>query len=580
MQKDIISAIFKKSKVTGDDVGRLLIADMAKEMIALVETGKVKSTFTQADFDRMLEKIRGNEYQLNRYNLHVHLYNSIKGTYQLTNMVRENAINKVKKYTKHIRGVQADIERILREDSLPLIMTQKQYDKAFEEVFNKECESKYSYLWLFMCAVQYYLTNYEYYQREGNEYNEKTPKKDKQADALIKQYQSEPVKCKELLEVFKDRYEEDNYIVNYYFKDTGDIIPEDNIKLIEELNNRGIPNLYATYPIKLIEEGVFLHIDEPTYNNIERFVTEENRDKYFDTKVTYKQYEQPITKFDILDLFFMFGDYEDDILEGADTEASKEIVHRFNLILKELPELKDFITGKLKAYKNLAQYTPKKDIDLLKLSIPYKVLYDNDVCVFKNYVKITFRKEHYRARNGVAIINEDFIKEYEREDFISPEGDYIQQEANCIQEGLTKRLKEDLLKGNIQIDADIYKDVRFINAYNAFIDITAKVLKIPDLEIWHIGTEDIEGEVKSYNIFTNYLLSSQLKDYMENKQHTDATALKESILNTFPFIDLNTAKITPENYQKGLDYVSDINNFERDHDPTPIYILQGIEIKQ
>lgn len=585
MQKDIISSIFKKGKVTGDDVGRLLLADMAEEMISLAETGKVKATFTQAEFDSIRNKLTDN-YQIERYNLYTHIYNAIKGMYSFTNMIEQSALGDINKYKDMITGIQGSIARTIIEDKKPLVMTQKQYDKAFKEVFEAECEEKYNYIWLFLCAVQYYFTNYEYYQREGNEYNEKTPKKDKKADAIIKQYKEEPVSNKALLEVFKDRYEADNYIVHYYFKDTGEQIPADNTELIKELNKRGIPNTFDKFnledeasEIPRLIAGIYTY--DETYNNIERFTTDEVRDKYFDKKVTYKQHEQPITKFDIADLFFMFDDY--DLLGDEDAEADKVIVQRFNLILQELPELKEFITEKLEAYKDLAQYMPKKTCDIVKLNIPYKVLYDNDICNFKSYVINSFRNKYYKARNGVAIVNEAFIEEWEREDYITPEGEYKTPKtmfsvADAVADITMEKLaeKEDI-HPEMGIQEQFYSGVRFLYAYNKFIEIIADVVKVPKLDIWQVSPLEIENNARRFNEVLHFLISCQIDTYAQNGRYDEAQKLKETILKTLPYIDLEKVKVKEENYKKGLEYISDIKNFTNSSpDPLPIYILAGI----
>ena len=127
------------------------------------------------------------------------------------------------------------------------------------------------------------------------------------------------------------------------------------------------------------------------------------------------------------------------------------------------------------------------------------------------------------------------------------------------------------------LSKNLYSSLKTVYAYNEFVKIVAEVTNLPVIkEAFTYGLDEIEDTIKEYNKLLYLLLVMVIPAHASKGHYTKDMQFREDVFNTFPYIDKTRAEVTPEDREKGLEFISDLNNFKGISAVSkPIYILSG-----
>lgn len=573
MKKDIVSIITKKKNITGDDVGRLLIADMSEEFINFKKTNEMKSIITQDEFNRLLHSLQGNR-EIDRYNHYVSIHNTIRSYYIANQYLLEIAKGKLSLFEQLLDNVINSIEQGIVKYHTPVIMTEEQYNKQLAECEKEIKEETYNYFEVLCYLFTFYCVEYPA-DREKNP--DETPI-NKELEKILNQYKKEKVKNKELI----DLYIRGNYVTDakgYFSFINGYSIGESREEFIKELRMQNIKpieenlNNYTAKELKKAPDEDFIR-DILTAEQIEE-------------NLNYTRYTEPpetIYKSDIMDISDILMLMYD--LETEDKEEQEEIIEETKALMKELPELTDFILKAIDKEKALKVF---RGIDLKKGFKTTLTGADMKDAVFFKYNRrcinnLTVRKNPQIATSGIAVLkdtingidvrnyNEDEEKNYKD---VSDDITFLHK-VNADFKGFL--LKKELLPNKSLLDS-FYITMIQVNAHNTFLEILSDTLGLPSIkEAFSLSIEDIEDRVQMFNKKLKITLTLQTLNYSKCEHYEEGTELRENLFKLLPYIDLKNSDIKPENKSKAIAYISEISNFKGlSATTTPLYILEGVD---
>lgn len=572
MKKDIVASIIKGKKITGDDIGRLLLADMAEEFIHFKGTNELKSIISQDEFNKLLNSLP-NDTQIKRYNNYVNLHNTIRTYYGLHQYALKSAEYRLNIFTQILNNLTGAIERQIQEDNTPLIMTEKQYNKAMEQYTDDLNSEPYNYFDIFFHVINIevgiYRTNY-------HDRPDMNPP-DKEVEALIKKYSKEKVKNKELRDLYYKTYYPTGVDGDFRFKDFWEV-GKTRKEFLHELAIRDIKPIkekVEAYKAKDLEKAV----DECFIYDV---LTKEQIDQH----LNYTLYDTPPE--DV---------YKEDIMEGEiitdnfnistdDKDEQKEIIRLYKLYADELPELVDLIKTRFKKYKCLKVFNDMNIKDSFTTGVYWEDLVKDNVPDYRSWALYNFREDYKQAENGIAILKEDILGKYEKHDIIDEQGNYIDRSKdltylNNIQDAYKQVFYEgEKLNGetiNQNIQQSFYTNLTMVNAHNTFIDIVADMVNLPSLkEAFTFDLYTIKQEAEVFNRQLKMLLTFHIGSYARGGRFDEAKQLRDNIFNIMPYIDLSKAEITDSNRAKAEDFIHDLNNFKGiSATSQPLYILTG-----
>ena len=557
MSKDIIKSIIKGKKVTGDDVGRLLLADMAEEYKNYLKTGQVKSIISQDDFNKLLNSLP-TSLQIERYNHYVSIHNTIKTYFTLNKGTAGEVRSRIKELHRILEALRTSIQARISRAEMPLIVTQKQYDKLVEE-YEPPREEKYNYMDIFLHTETILIDTYN--DLKGD--TEPRP----EVEALINKYDKELAENPDLIKAYKLNYEptgEDGY---FTFKRPDQPVGASREEFFYNLAIRNIKPLVDAdqYSKKELQKPVD-----------ERFIYEVLTPEQVDEHIEYELYSKPpekVYKSDIMKAYFIKDLYTEDKI------TKDKLIKLFTLYCEELPELVSFIKKDLQKYKCLKPYKDIQPKDWLKPIITMDELLRDGVADFRSWGLYAFRDDYPRAYNGVAILKDEIYNTYDKENIIDKEGNYIEPDISimsCYDDAYLEAIKEGGQEG-INAMGGLYSTLKMVYAYNEFIKIIAKVCNLPSIEEAFIyDLKPLESEVREYNTLLYIMLNCTLNIYGGKGHYKEAKELRDNIFKVLPYIDMTRAEVTPEDREKGEEFISDINNFKGISAVSrPFYILSG-----
>lgn len=557
--KDIVSILTRKNKITGDDIGRLLLADMAHEFSTFLETGKVKTLFTQAEFNAVLDRLK-EAYHIKRYNNYISLHNTIRSYYMLTEGLKTSAELKLSNFKTLLWGLQSLIEKRIEEKRHPKIMTQKEFEEKYSQAQKEVFSWTYPYIELFNTALWYFC------QREEQEADEKLT-------SIKKTYSEQPIKSKKLQECLNETYSAKDNAKGYYkFKNNSLIVSGTLGSFLTDLKARNIcfykPERFKAQDLK----------KDLTNAMIEELLTEEQIKEHL-------EFEEYAPKPDKLTKMHLLKDF--DFIECADIFSNekndqKETITIFKEFKKEVPELVEYLTEKILSYDTLKRFKGITDEYICKEQITFEELYTNKVLSYDDENINNYFNENYLDRyEGVAILNNNissflFNNDIDEKGYYKPNKVIIAQQTYWNEQLLEacKIVKEET--------KDIYKPfynyVLRVNAHNAFIDIVAKTTGIDGLKVFTYPLNKIKEEVDNFNHTLSTLLNYQLSLYALHYNYEEAQEIKEMLLKCLPYIDLSNADIPQERLDEAREYISELDNFQSfSISSKPLYILCGEE---
>lgn len=583
MRKDVIQQIIKKGDVTGEIIGRLLLANMAEEMESYRETGSAKEAFTQQEFNSLFNYIdRGSyNYHIEQYNHYVTIYNTIRQFFNITSGMIKTAECKIALYDSILEKVLGGVEAEHKLSYLPLIMSEKEYKEKMQEYTDRQKKYKFCYFDIFIYFARE-ITDYECNRRN---YPEKTPV-NKELDKLLNKYKKELAKNKELKQIYYDyEYSNDGTEGSFIFKDSLSIMGDKRADFLRELkynNIQPIKEKLEAYTVKELEEPI-----EELF--IKDILTPEQLEEHF----TYTKHDTPpkdVYKFDILNSCCLW-DYEPALEDGEeiDKDSKKEIINFYKLLLSEMPELEAYIKKAMKKYKVLK---PLYDIDEFKDGFKIFIKWEDiaEAKLFDIY-KWPFNElegDYHRAYNGIAVIKEEAIQDYNRDEIIDSNGNYKTENRDEFlilghaQKSMIEALLEDDRLQFSQTKAnDFYFYIKFIYAYDAFIKIIAKVTKLPVLyEVFSFKMKDIEDDIKDFNRKLKLTLNVAIPKYKNSltaeESRDKAEKIRERLFNMLPYLDVKKGYVAPQDWDRGEKYITDISHFTGlTATIKPIQILMG-----
>ena len=566
MKKDIVSILKKKKKITGDDIGRLLLADMSEEYKTFLETGQMKSIISQEEFNNLLNSLENN--QIERYNRYVCLHNTIKTYMSVVRGTVNECRARVNEFKRVIESIRGAFQVKLAKEEMPLMLSQKEYADIMAEC-EPDKEEKYNYIDVFTYSATTLFRVYK--DLKGYDIGIKG-RKDR--DALIKKYEAEPVTNNDLRRAYiqtKEQPSEDGY---FTFNLTADKHIGKNRK--EFLYKCSLMNIA---PIKekleeYTEKDLLKPVDEVFIHNV--LTAEQIREH-----IEYTLYPTPpetIYKSDIIDGRFITDLYK---AYTKDKEEQKEIIRLFTLYCKECPEVVEYMQAYFDKFKCMKPY---KDINLkdgLKPIVTMGELLRDNVADYNSWSLYAFRDEYPRAFNGVAILQEKLFNEYDKEDLIEPNGNL--KEKGDYWEDLLDNIYIETIKDMAKEGEKIkgfYPSLRELYAYNEFIEILSEVTALPVVkEAFTYPVQRLEEDLEDYNRLLYLLLNMMIPAYT-GKDKEEVIKFRDDLFSVFPYINKEQAQVSPENREKAEEFISNLNNFKGISAVTkPIYILTGGEGK-
>lgn len=567
MTKDLISTIIKGKKVTGDDVGRLLLADMAEEYKTYLKTGQVKSIISQNEFNKLLNSLADN-YQIERYNRYVCIHNTIKTYMSLNKGIAEGAINRLELYKRMISNIKTTLQADSVKNSMPLIVTQKQYDDLIERYSIKDVT--FNCLDILTHALRTNISDYEYYKRELPELAEGVT--DTEADELIEKYRKEAVKSLELKKLYNSLF---NSEIEGYFSFKRAVIST-GINREEFIHNCRLQN------IKIKEKNASAYTKKELEKPIDKaFIEDLLTPEQIEEHIKFEPCNKVPETIHKIDLIKNIDELCDFFAEDTDTE---KILNVFDLISKEIPEAIDLIKSRLSKYKCLKPYMNKKPKEMIKAKIKGEYLLSENIGDYNSWTKYSIQNDYPRAHNGIAIIKEDMLDKYDKEEFINEEGYYKDDDEdmelyNKLENNMLEHIEE-LGQSGVCLIKPLYENLKQVYAFNEFINIVAKTIDLPILKDAFLYDLDyIELAIFEYNKLLSLLLLVIIPKFGQmnkEKDYEEINRMRDSIFKALPYIDTELAKVTPENKAKAEEYISDINNFKGISAVSkPFYILTG-----
>ena len=565
MKKDLVKSIIKGKSITGDDIGRLLLADMGEEYKNFLKTGEVKSIISQEEFNKLLNSL-DNNIQIERYNRYVNLHNTIKTYMSMTRGTAGEVKSRLSFIIRLLGNAKTTVQTEMAKDNTPLILTQKQYNELMEHYTDGIREESYSLLDVFMHLINTEVGNYI-------SARENTPEEttiDTEVEDLRELYKNKPVKNRELQRLYRAMYEtnEDGY---FTFKDLSTGLGDTRDEFIHNLELRNVKvnkEALAKYSKRELKKPV----DEVFINAV---LTPEQ----VEDLINYHLYSTPpesIYKTDLLDTDIITENFDTDT---ENQEEQKELLRVFNLYCKEVPELIELVKNRAIKYKCLAHIGTVAIKDYLTEHIKGADLIRDDVPDYKSWGLYNLREDYPRAYNGIAIIKEDILNKYDKEYIIDADGNYKPEDISYFTGIEDAYLQAIMFVGNDNKNmvSSLLDNLKQVYAHNTFIDIVAEVTKLPIVkEAFKYDTDQIEAEIREYNLLLYAFLIVFLPQYARNGHYDRAKEIRENVFKAMPYIDIDKAKITPEARQEALEYISDLNNFKGiSATSKPFYILTG-----
>ena len=593
MNKATITRILNKGKLTGHELGNLILLNTVEEERSFRKTGKKTSLFTENDL-RMAERSL-TDYGRKVYGGYLGLHNIIMVYFNLLQGQQQQFLHSFYRLLVGLIGLSYNIENALNKKETPCIMTLKTFKKKDIEADKEAKACKESYIGLFRDVLKQY-----------TELLEKNPDAKTPITKIYKDYLNKPAEDKELIEKYRaynsDYYRDcvepednvyyimtdkrtskevtvreyiDDLLTRPLFKELGDIekIKERYFNPYSIADNLRMTNPEALKDVNM--NDLIYSPDAPAkpfkiynfFTDLQHYLIAQDKedlaDKVADLERELFIIEETPTKADFL-LYWGFIDYYVmDFEDGWDKEAEKDNLRLFNLYLKELPELAEVITKELLNTKGLEDLKKVKPEDYAKPVISWSVLMRDNLFDYRERAKDFLYSDY---PNGIAIIQEDSITDYTLKNSY-PEGIYKDsfkktELPNRISELINLFCKSDLLDAeeNIVQKELLLPSLKFIYAINSFLEDIEKIYKLEGLkEIYGLETNSIEHKVTVLNYYKS-VIEDQITSYA-GWDTKEGIKFREVLNTNYKLIDIKACQPTEENKKNAQAYISDIEVF-------------------
>lgn len=592
-----VNKILQKNKWTGKEVGQLLIYSVLHD-IKNYES-KTEPFISQSVFNNMIKSLNTDK-DINTYNIYSALYTGLVDSYNRGEALYQQFYNGFNSLLMDLREVQNTENFKKQLESLPLVVTETQYNRVKNNVIEKAKAYKVSYSQLVFELLQYILENEDHIDKVEVSQSIKEE---------LENLKKVPAKNKKYIDLYNTTYGLGYYtledgtrsdsmtseewkekLYNLRTKDYSlyiDGILASKEETIKQLNINRAVKLYdlffkgAEYTRKAYKEKTGKELngtDEDILKALEDLFNGFTSSSYFDEKNTKKQLQEAfvdnnkvkttwhyneetpedLTQYELLDIYI--SEY---ISEIENKEKQKEI---FKDLKKDYPTLYKaltaYIENNVEQAKGLKANQLYKDIiswgELAELNIGrYKELIEPSkielVEAFKEENEDStarYNKHHRGILNGIAILK-------------NPSPDQIDEKGNYIETfeplySYSSLNKLEMNTDEVEViqgyrDKLIYPALSGQYAINAMFSILSSIYDLPDLKT--VASKDMtlfESKVTAYNniIYTFYANVYAKGEELEDK--------RRQIKEFFPIIDLDYIKPNPEEIKKIKDEIEEI----------------------
>ena len=156
-----IKTLLSKGKLTGAEVGKLLIKNYINDII---EQGQgntdYKPLFSETEFNALIDSLT-TERQINIYNIYYYIYRYMIYGFNGSNAYQQQFYHGFHRYLGHLERLQKEIENGERLLQLPLIVTKKQYDALAKEGLENARQEQVSLYTVVSNILDYFIEEYE-----------------------------------------------------------------------------------------------------------------------------------------------------------------------------------------------------------------------------------------------------------------------------------------------------------------------------------------------------------------------------------------------------------------------------------
>lgn len=570
-----IKAILKKKSWTGKEVGYALLLSLANDIENMGNPNK-KTVLSQEDYERMVNSLSdGKEYE--DYRVYSKIYNAVVDSTDYRQAIEQQFFNGYYRYFLAFEMAQRAEVFLKTAEELPLILTKSQYDKLAAECEAQKKAATESYYSLFFHAVAFFVDAIEDNRadivpkgvRAAILETKSQPVTNERilvnwAEDMGEGYytlpdgrRSDNMTSEEWRTATEaDFMETHKYYINGELQDysaTAEHYHEERLLKTFELLYKGREAIKKAYEEKtgeMLQEkyisGVEKALEEIIDGKEEVMETEEERIAGIlfgegESCQEWHFYTEPpetLTKYDILaereTLGRYSGSYSTRLLESGGSHV-KEISEREQLreFKKDYPSLADAVKKYLKKtiqavqglkvsqyYSPLITWGELAEIGFLDFQT-LTAATDQDIASHAAGTQGEAEESNggqiSGKRHGIAILN---AVPGESENYIDPIAKRANKDAFQSIDYLILNPKE---ADYIQLIYDrlIAPALRYIYAFDAFIDVLAGVYDIDFLKIAKFDEEIIEGQTKTFNSLIHILFKDVCGTQEDKKRKRD-----------------------------------------------------------
>ena len=524
MSKEIQKLINKK-KLTGVEVGKLMIKDMIVSLEAatkdpnFTELGDYPGLFTQAEREAMVAQLTG-EKNIRDYNTYREVHNALLKLPMRFSMHKGSMESYFWRFFLFLDKLTQTEEENSQRRNNPVIMTQKQYDDLLKQAHDEAITTTDSIEGVFFNVLDFYLSMYKEGKRTPHNKHFTAAKKRKITNPRIRENYWEPG--------------ENGHYVTPEGKTKNDMTEEEWEAEIVRWNDgkeAEIDRDPSLDPLKWIDDGTAA--------------------------------PDTATMFDVLEYAGGFYSWAENENEAYFAEFAADFPGLYKDLLHEITHQKglEFLTGRTDFF----------NMDL----IPWQALYDNNLY---NYRKMIDNIEAvcYTGNNGIAILHPDHLPPSFR-DTIDEKGYYVPAPSLMYKNYKIETFQDLYGEGILLLQKSIRGCLEECHATNEAVKLIAEAVGVPEIEKLSTHFQQIEAD---FFDGTNYQIR-RLKDHIMRLDRyglrIDAEATEKAqamIGELFQPIQITDGKPTPENIKRAREYIGNIHNIY-EHTEIIYSILRG-----
>ena len=559
-----IDRILKKKKLTGDEIGKLIILNIAHTYKQVLNGETPKQLFTDADFKKAVSSI-DNPIDGQRYNRYIGLNNFLQQYQSLAIAYERQTESAIQVLMQTLLTAQAVEETRDYISKLPLIMTEKQYNDYREEKIQEQLVDEngepigYNVFNLLEEAMRGLITDLAEKPRAKN------PLK-----PIKKKYQRAKVTSERILSRYnkvmgegyytlEDGRRSDEMTAEEWQKAIATPKMQQMLEALREYRKENASQQLDELLAERIDENALLEKSRILYSggsveDAERAYNEiEHKLGYF-MPVKWHYYDNPpedLTKWDILEIDDMGSFYP--VLYGADA-SKEEFLEELKDFIAEFKELVDAVLADIDS----RHFKGEKGLTELPLEewettiYDFKELYEKDFYHFRRWIEAdtTLFDGNYRAVfKGIAILKQGSFNKHALDEngyFIDPAKDaigYMSRSFGLEQYTSENRDYIDRLDDLETTREELLQGLKWLYGYNKSLELTAEYIALPEMLVFRCNIEALTYKVNALNGLIPLLYRHILENWSDNE--TEKARKLEVLRDNFTPLDYEKYKTPP-----------------------------------